>query len=266
MGFAELKYEFIRTPLEGPLVAARRAVDHFTRRRQHPELDGLYEQEERMSAVLRRIVGRRSNCIDIGCHYGSVLSTLCALAPEGRHVAFEPTPHKACFLRRKFPEVDLHETALADRADLVAFHVNRTRSGFSGLARHGDGEFEEIVVSCVRLDDVVPRNRRFDFVKIDVEGAELAAFRGATEFLARDRPVVLFECGPSGPAAFGYTPGDLHEFLTDACNYSIFMFDEYLRSGPPIARADFEQALVYPFRAFNWLAIPNTPRSAAAPS
>jgi len=229
----------------------------FVKRRRHPELRALYEQEDLADAVLEKVVGRRSNCIDIGCHYGSVLSRLCALAPEGKHVAFEPTPAKARFLRRKFPEVDLRENALSDKSGTVTFHVNKAHSGFSGLAKHGDGEFEDITVACERLDDVVPRDRRFDFLKIDVEGAELFALRGGAELLARDRPTILFECGPSGPVAFGYTPGELYAFLAETCRYQIFMFGDFLRAGRPIDRAGFEAALVYPFKSFNWLAVPS---------
>jgi FkbM family methyltransferase len=251
----ELKYEAIRTPLEQPLLRAREMLQRF-RGVRHPELRELFKEDRRIQSVLKKLIGRRSNCLDIGCHFGSMLSAFCRLAPEGHHVGIEAIPHKVRFLRRKFPEVDLLETALSDRADTVTFYVNRLASGFSGLAPHGDGEFDEIRVSTARLDDLLTADRRFDFVKIDVEGAELMVLRGAAKLLARDEPVILFECGPSGPVAFGYQPGEIHDFLTGACGYSVFTLKDFLSGGPATDRAGFEAALVYPFQAFNWIAAP----------
>lgn len=170
-------------------------------------------------------------------------------------MAFEPIPEKADFLRRKFPEVDVHELALANRAGRVTFYVNQAFTGFSGLARHGNGTFEQIEVPCAPLDQVVVRSRRFDFLKLDVEGAELYVLQGATRFLARDKPIILFECGPSGPPAFGYAAGEIHELLANQSGYSIFFLKDFLAGGRPVDRATFEDALVYPFKAFNWIAV-----------
>lgn len=183
-----------------------------------------------------------------------MLSRFCSLAPNGRHIAVEAIPSKVTFLHRKFPEVDVLQTALSDHVGMVPFYVNLGASGFSSLGRHGQGPFGRIEVKCTNLDAIVPRDRRFDFLKIDVEGAELSVLRGAKKLLACDRPSVLFECGPSGPALFGYKAVELHDFFT-ANNYSVFFLKDVLQCGRPIARESFEAALVYPFKAFNWLAI-----------
>jgi FkbM family methyltransferase len=213
-------------------------------------------EEERIQAILRKVIHPESNCVDVGSHYGSTLSRFCDLAPKGRHVAVEAIPSKAKFLRRKFPEVDVFEVALSDHAGSASFYVNVDATGFSGLARHGTGKFERIDVTCLRLDEVVTKERRFDFLKIDVEGAELFVLRGASKFLTRDRPTILFECGPSGPSVFGYAAGDLYDCLI-ADGYSVFFLKDALGRGLPVTRASFEAALVYPFKAFNWLAVAN---------
>lgn len=258
MTFADLKYELIRTPLERPLLRLRRALRYLQRHR-HPELREIYLEEGRIRLALERLVRPTSNCIDVGCHYGSMLSCFCRLAPLGRHVAFEVVPAKARFLRRKFPEVDVHELALSDRAGTASFFVHRKATGLSSLVQPRDGESDRIEVETARLDDVLPVARGYDLLKLDVEGAELPVLRGGRDTLARYRPVALFECGPGGPQAFGYEPGDLHDFLTKAgLEYAVFFLKDFLEGGGAVGREEFQEGSSrYPFRAFNWLAVPS---------
>lgn len=58
-------------------------------------------------------------------------------------------------------------------------------------------------VGTVRLDDVVPRA---DFIKMDVEGAEELALRGAAGLLERCRPVVMFEVNHEAARRLGRAP------------------------------------------------------------
>ena len=51
-------------------------------------------------------------------------------------------------------------------------------------------------VKLIALDNYAVR-RPVRFIKIDVEGAELLAFRGAKELLREDRPVILSELHPA---------------------------------------------------------------------
>lgn len=249
----ELKYSFIRTPFEVPLIRLRHALTYF-RRARFPELRDIFLEDERIQELLRKLLRYSTNCIDVGCHYGSMLSRFCALAPQGRHIAFEAIPSKVRFLRRKFPEVEFFEAAVSDHAGFENFYINLRSTGFSGLARHGRGQFRKIEVNCVSLDSVLPHDRSFGLIKVDVEGAELFVFRGATAFLTRDRPAVLFECGPTGPQAFGYTAGELYDLFV-AHGYAVFFLRDAIENGLPATRASFEAALVYPFKAFNWLAV-----------
>jgi FkbM family methyltransferase len=252
--FHDLRYELIGTPLERP-VKRLRAVFRSLRKLRHPELNEIYLEDERVDAVFARVLTPDANCLDIGCHFGSVLSELIRLAPNGTHVAFEAIPEKVNFLRRKFPGVLVHAMALSDTAGVSTFFVNEKRTGYSGLARHGGGTFREISVRCRRLDEMADDLPRIAFIKIDVEGAELFVLRGAKKLLERDRPTILFECSPSGPPAFGYGPGDLFDLLTE-CDYDIYLPKDFLDGGAPIERSRFEAALVYPFQAFNWVAKP----------
>jgi hypothetical protein len=52
-----------------------------------------------------------------------------------------------------------------------------------------------------------------DFVKIDVEGAELEVLKGAARTLSTHRPLIYCEMSERWAGAFGYSPGDLLGFV-----------------------------------------------------
>lgn len=58
-------------------------------------------------------------------------------------------------------------------------------------------------------------------IKIDVEGGELAAFRGASETIHRHQPHIVFE-SDENTSRFGYTRRDLFDFLTTLAPYRFF--------------------------------------------
>jgi FkbM family methyltransferase len=227
----------------------------------HPELREIRLEDERIHAILKRLLVANCNCMDIGCHYGSMLSRITQLCPRGRHIAFEAIPGKVEFLRRKFPDVTIVQCALSDTDGPRTFWINDAKTGFSSLKRHGAGDFTEIQVECARLDDIAPRDRRWDFLKIDVEGAELMVLKSAAELLKRDGPDVLFECGPSAPKNFGYEPAELYDLFA-SLDYDVYLPKAFLDHAPPIARAGFSAALEYPFQALNWIARPRSRLSA----
>ena len=74
-------------------------------------------------------------------------------------------------------------------------------------------------------------------IKIDVEGAEEAALRGAMGTLRHHRPIVLFEHGRGSADVYGTTPGRIHDLLVGELDYRIYDLD----GGGPYSREEFER-------------------------
>jgi hypothetical protein len=59
------------------------------------------------------------------------------------------------------------------------------------------------------LDEYAAALVRFDFMKCDVEGAELAVVRGGRKVIARHLPLLWLESNPEWTRDFDYSPPEL---------------------------------------------------------
>jgi hypothetical protein len=110
-------------------------------------------------------------------------------------------------------------------------------------------------VRCDRLDNFADSARSFDFLKVDVEGAELLVLRGGEGLLRRDRPAILFESGPGSAERYGLSREELFGFLSSDLGYSIYLIGDFMRGERPIDLRTFDECHKFPFRAFNYLAV-----------
>lgn len=172
-----------------------------------------------LQAALATALARDSVAVDVGAHAGSVLRDILRIAPDGQHLAFEPLPRLAAALRSAFPDIDVREVALSDTTGTSSFVHVVDDPAYSGLKERtypaGVGDVrEEVSVKLARLDDEIGALEP-DFIKIDVEGAELQVLRGAVETLTRWRPVVWFEHGRGAADYYRTAPGDVWDLLTE---------------------------------------------------
>jgi len=159
----------------------------------------LYAKErrrgEREIRLIPQLADPRRTALDIGANKG-VYSY--ALLRHCRRVhAFEPNPKLFRVLDRwAHGKAELHPIALSDvtgEADLLVpkWPKGYSNQGASLSAAKVRGEHGVVRVRTARLDDMDIRD--VGFMKIDVEGAEMAVLDGARETIARDRPVMLIE-------------------------------------------------------------------------
>src|SRR5438445_6207964 len=138
--------------------------------------------DERMRLVMACTLSEESNCVDIGAATGDLLADMIRLSPRGRHIAYEPLPELHAILRERFPHIDARNAAVSDSAGEVEFVHVRNAPGWSGLRQYdiavASPEMETIRGRTVRLDDDLPEGSVPDFVKIDVNGAEVEVVRG----------------------------------------------------------------------------------------
>jgi FkbM family methyltransferase len=119
--------------------------------------------------------------IDGGAFDGDTLRQ--APWPLARVLAVEPDPANAARLRAmSFPGIRVHEVLLGREPDLARFNGTGTMA-----SRREESGALEVPVTTI---DLMAAGERPTFIKLDVEGDELEALKGARETLQRCRPVV----------------------------------------------------------------------------
>jgi FkbM family methyltransferase len=193
--------------------------------------------------LMKRVLTRDSNCVDVGCHKGDILRGILRAAPDGTHYAFEPIPNLFDDLKTEFPSVHVLNIALSNVESVTSFQHVIGNPSYSGLKRRRydrEGEIVvEITVKTAPLDTVLPADFRLDFLKIDVEGAELQVLEGAVETISRNKPFVVFEHGLGGSDYYGTTPTSVYDLLTKRCGLSISLMEKWLGGGLPLTREEF---------------------------
>lgn len=203
------------------------------------------EYDRNTVAIINRVLTPTSNAVDVGAHAGAILSEIVAVAPNGRHHAFEPLPHLAEPLAAAFPTVTVHQQALSDKPGTATFQHVLNDPGYSGLQRRQydrpDPVLEELTVEVVRLDDVIEADESIAFIKLDIEGGEYHALRGALATICRCQPVIVFEAARCSTGCYGVTAGALFDLIDAEMGYNVWTLRAWLTGGAAYTREAFEE-------------------------
>jgi len=196
-----------------------------------PHLITHGRHEDDLTNFFLRNIAEGSHCFDLGANIGYFACLMAKKASGGRTIAVEADP-AIC----KFVQDNLHinflegvsETicgAISDQIGELTLHRRVTRSGNTSIIdvgdafaeNHGEPPTEMFVVPCFTIDSLLPKvGGRVDFIKIDVEGAEVMAFKGAHETIRSNPQVkIIMEWSPGQIRAAGFETEAFLELLRD---------------------------------------------------
>jgi FkbM family methyltransferase len=186
-------------------------------------------------AFLAKVLKPGMHVLDVGANEG--LYTLFfrkRVGAQGHVTAIEPSQRELEHLKRNlrrnnFSDVELHPIAVGDRRGSATLCVAET--GHAGHNALGQPAAPWVSVSSktdVALDtlDALASTSRWPkvhLIKMDVEGMEFAALRGAEELLSRDRPMLLIEAEPESLALRGDTLAAMLAWLGER-DYTVMDF------------------------------------------
>lgn len=199
-----------------------------------PELLGLPE-----------LVQPGSICVDVGAAAGIYTLPLSWLAgPAGLVHSVEPLPFawpawNRVLDARRSPNVRHHAVALGSEPGQASMSVPKGRYGLvtgrSFISQHCRGlgsnaEFATHITYPVAVDTLDgllagTEPSRLDFVKIDVEGAELHVLRGGTGVIEAFQPAMLIEIEARHTDRYQYRPGDVADWLAER-GYTMYTWQD----------------------------------------
>ncbi len=127
--------------------------------------------------------------IDAGCKDLSTTVQLAGICPGLKKVyAFEPDPdnYRKCLVNREKEHDKLPETVLFQQgvwSGRTSLKFDAFASGGSRIAENGSS-----VIDVVSIDETIKDNDKVTFIKMDIEGSELEALKGAKTVIQRDKP------------------------------------------------------------------------------
>lgn len=185
------------------------------------------DYEDVLAFSYRKFLKPGMAVLDIGAHAGRhTAQFLQIVGPEGFVWAFEPIPVFFQKLRNDFrsnKNIEIIQAALSQKAGSATFKYVENYPGESGL-RERVYNFEnpiikDIVVNVTTLDAFFRNEKRkVDFVKIDVEGAEIDILRSGPAFIEKNRPIISIEYGSPSYAPYGNEKATLFD-LAQQYNY-----------------------------------------------
>ena len=195
-------------------------------------LTGRHEMET--AQQLKTLIKPGMVALDVGAHIGYYSRRLAQLTgPTGRVIAFEPHPRTHQVLQRNtraLPNVTALQVAIAEQAGSAQLYdylmmsasgslhydesladLQRAQMSAQDIAPRGHDEFEmqKFRVATVSIDGCLRELsiERIDFVKMDIEGAELGALRGMRRTIASSPGLqLIMEYNPGALQAFGHDP------------------------------------------------------------
>jgi len=208
------------------------------------------DREATFVALLKSAIEPGMTIVEAGAHMGYItMQSARAAGPAGRVFAFEANPRAVPLIQRNLADNDLGDRttvvplALGDAPGMHAFFISG--GGDTSSLQAPDGASERIEVGVTTLDSWLDPAVLVDVVKLDIEGAEVAALRGMRETLDRAGPgLTLFaECNPPLLERFGSSAAELIDLLHDH-RLDVRWIDEERGVTRPIDEVDWAHGYV----------------------
>ena len=190
--------------------------------------DGVYEYQ--CTKLVTALVAPRSTYFDVGANIGLMSIPVLHGCPTCQVVSFEPSPTTLACLKRTCagsPFTDRWTViglGVGDTSGATEFHMAVKGGAFDGLRPTGSaGGTTTVQIQITTLDTVWHslKDPDISFIKIDVEGAEMAVLRGGRECITAKRPHILLEWYASHLESYGVPITSLLDFAKDF-DYQLF--------------------------------------------
>lgn len=178
-----------------------------------------------MAGIIAQQIAMRNIrlCIDGGCHIGTLSRVM--LDAGARVIGIDANEDALNCARHncRSENIEFIEAALCNHHGLdVRLNIDSDNAG----ATYCSSDLHErggVCVKSIRIDDIAfgePFGKSLQIgeiglIKLDVEGCEVEAIRGAKETIHDDRPILIIEINEGALQRRGYARRDIFDLLLD---------------------------------------------------
>lgn len=197
-------------------------------------IGGFYEKIE--LDIYQELAKKSSVIIDVGGSIGDYTSVGAKYLPEkGKLIVFEPIPENVAYITRNLKQnnlngkVKIEAMAVSDIDGKITMHTVEGSVGTHSASKKSAAGISSnsIVVPVTTLDSYISKQKikTVDILKIDIEGYDGFALRGAKKLLSDSSPTVFIEFVSDNLTNCGFDPQEFLQILL--AHYKIiFMIDE----------------------------------------
>lgn len=184
----------------------------------------MYEPElsEALAQELKK--NKNPNFVDLGTNIGLISMTVLHHVPNVTITGFEPSPipyksfFTTIFANQLEEKIQLFNLGVDSMSGVINFTTNESEgSGGDGFINTGRGTktVKTIQVKTITLDEwwTNANKPKVNVMKMDIEGAELRALRGAEEFIKESKPVIFLEISKENLKVYDYTEKNILQFF-----------------------------------------------------
>jgi FkbM family methyltransferase len=132
-------------------------------------------------------------------------------------------------LQENIENIFPNNLALGDKFDKVELHLfDNLPIGHASISTQGKENFQSFEAKMIPLNSYLDeKNLEVNFVKMDIEGAELMCLQGGTKlFQQKIPPMFVIEMALETSKNFGYKPNDLVEFINAQTPYDFYALNQ----------------------------------------
>ncbi|MBT4531038.1 MAG: FkbM family methyltransferase [Phycisphaerae bacterium] len=185
------------------------------------EAESTGEYEPVTTNLLQSQLVEGMTFVDVGAHVGLFAVPATEWVGEsGSVIAFEPHPDNFKMLCENVKtncnssNIEVVQSAVSDVSDPVFLHISAFNTGDHQLFHQGGRRSVE--VQCTTLDDYFAPSAKVDVIKMDVQGAESAAFKGMSRVLKENEQIqIIWELSPAQLEDAGSSADELLAWLEE---------------------------------------------------
>lgn len=187
--------------------------------------------EEYETEVFKESIKQGATVVDVGAHIGYyTLIAASIVGNKGKVYAFEPDPGNFRLLQKNvaqsgYTNVVLINKAVTQKSGKTLLFLNKENMGDHRIYDVGEGQ-KSISIETVALDDYFKKLTKIDVIKMDIQGAEVQALKGAEDILKRSNHIkLILEFMPSILLQGGSSAEECLSFLKKN-RFKLYRLDE----------------------------------------